>query len=125
MTELTQESSLECEEIECNLIDDEDDKYDNNIVIIPTQVLFRMNDTTSNWKWKNKRKQQRQKERYSRKMKMKKKIASMIMNATNEYPTSEEDVSKDNETKGILKTINQRSLTKKKKVPNQWPDHPT
>ena len=56
---------------------------------------------------------------------MKKKIASMINNATNEYPTSEEDVSKDNETKGILKMINRRSLTKKKKVPNQWPDHPT
>jgi len=57
---------------------------------------------------------------------MKKKIASMIMNATNEYPTSEEDVSKDNEIKGILKTINRRSQTKKKKkVPNQWPDHPT
>jgi len=37
-----------------------------------------------NAKWKNMRKQKRQKERYSRKMKMKKKIASMIMNATNE-----------------------------------------
>ena len=44
---------------------------------------------------------------------MKKKIASMIINATNEYPTSEEDVSKDNETKGILKTIDRRRLTKK------------
>ena len=41
MNELTQESSLEYEEIKCNLIDDEDDKkYDNNIVIIPIQVLF-------------------------------------------------------------------------------------
>ena len=105
ITKITQESSLDDQELECNLIDDNDDKYDNNIVIIPTQVLFRMNDTTSNWKWKNKRKQQRQKERYSRKMKMKKKIASMIMNATNEYPTSEENVSKENETKGILKLI--------------------
>ena len=81
-----------------------------------------MNDTTSNWKWKNKRKQKRQKERYSRKMKMKKKITSMIMNATNEYPTSEEDVSRTNETKGI---IDRQRLTKKKRVPNQWPDHPT
>ena len=35
------------------------------------------------------------------------------------YPTGEEDVSKDNEIRGILKTIDQRSLTKKKKVPNQ------
>jgi len=50
MTETTQESSLDDEELECNLIDDENDKYDNNIVIIPTQVLFRMNGTTSNWK---------------------------------------------------------------------------
>ena len=65
--------------------------------------------------------------KYSRKMKMKmkKKIASIIMNATNEYSTSEENVSKENETKGILKLINQRNLTKKKRVPNQWPDHPT
>ena len=95
------------------------------MVIIPTQVLFRMNDTTLNWKWKNKRKQKRQKDRHSRKMKMKKKIASMIMNATNEYSTSEDKVSKEKETKGILKTIDRQSLTKKKKVPNQWPDHPT
>ena len=56
---------------------------------------------------------------------MKKKIASMIMNATNEYPTSEDKVSKENETKGILKLIDRRNLTKKKRVPNQWPDHPT
>ena len=56
---------------------------------------------------------------------MKKKIASMIMNATNEYPTSEENVSKKNETKGILKAIDRRKLTKKKRVPNQWPDHLT
>ena len=56
---------------------------------------------------------------------MKKKITSMIMNATNEYPTSEEDVSKENETKGILKLMDRRRLTKKKGVPNQWPDHPT
>ena len=86
ITEITQDSSLDDQELECNLIDEEEDKYDNNIVIIPTQVLIKMNYTTSNWKWKNKRKQQRKKERYSRKMKMKKKIASMIMNATNEYP---------------------------------------
>jgi len=58
-------------------------------------------------------------------MKMNKKIGSMIMNATNEYPTSEEDVSKDNETKGIQKTIDRQRLTKKKGMPNQWPDHPT
>jgi len=53
MTKLTQESSLECKEIECNLIDEEDDKYDSNIVIIPTQVLFRMQQ---NLNWKSKRK---------------------------------------------------------------------
>jgi len=75
MTELTQESSLNNAELECNLIDDEDDKYDNNIVIIPTQVLFKMK---RNLKWESKRKQQRQKERYSRKVK----IANMITNAT-------------------------------------------
>ena len=66
MTELTQESSLECEEIECNLIDDKDNKYDNNIVIIPTQALFRMK---KNLNWKSKRKQKWQKEKYSEKVK--------------------------------------------------------
>ena len=78
-----------------------------------------------NLKWKSKRKREWQKEKYSRKVKMEKKIASMIINATNDYPTSEEDVSKDNETKGILETINRRNLTKKKRVPNQWPDNLT
>ena len=62
--------------------------------------------------------EKRQKERYSRKVKMKKKIASMIMNATKAYPTNEEDVSRDNETKSILKMIDRRRLTKKKRVPN-------
>jgi len=114
---------LNDEDFECNLIDEEDDINNNDIVIILTQVLFRMNATTSNWKQKNKRKQQRQKEKYSRKMK--KNIASMMKNVTNEYPTSEENVSNKNETKGILKAIDQRKLTKKKRVPNQWPDHPT
>mmetsp|Transcript_29391 Transcript_29391/g.31581 ORF Transcript_29391/g.31581 Transcript_29391/m.31581 type:complete len:88 (-) Transcript_29391:4-267(-) len=87
-----------------------------------------MSDEKLYLKWKSKRKRKRKRiwqiEQYSRKVKMKK-IASMTMNATNEYPTSEEDVSKDNETKGILKTIDRRRLTKKKRVPNQWPDHPT
>jgi len=36
---------------------------------------------------------------------MKQKIASMISNVTNEYPTSEDDVSREHETKGILKII--------------------
>ena len=80
MTVLTQESSLECKKNECNLVDDEDDKYDNIIVIIPTQVLFRMKQNL-NWKCKRKRKKKRQKEKYSRKVKMKK-IANMITNAT-------------------------------------------
>ena len=53
------------------------------------------------WKWK----QKWQKYKYSRKMKMMKKIATMITNATKEYHTSEEDVIRDNETKGILKSI--------------------
>ena len=124
MTEPTQESSLECKELECNLIDEEDDKYDSNIVIIPTQILFRMKQ---NLNWKSKRKPKWQKEKYSRKvkMKMKKKIANMILNVTNGYPTSEDDVRKEHETKGILKMIDRRKLTKKKRVPNQWPDHPT
>ena len=122
MTEPTQESSLECKELECNLIDEEDDKHDSNIVIIPTQVLFRMKQ---NLNWKSKRKPKWQKEKYSRKVKMKKKIANMILNVTNGYPTSDDDVSKEHETKGILKMIDRRKLTKKKRVPNQWPDHPT
>ena len=82
-------------ELECHLIDDEDDKYDNNIVTIPTQILFRMK---MNMKWKSKRKKKRQKEKYSRKIK--------IINVTKGYSISEENVSRDNETKGILKTIN-------------------
>merc|ERR1712238_465703 len=112
MTKLTQKSSLECKELECNLIDEEDDKYDGNIVIIPTQVLFRMKPNVK-WKSKRKRKQQEQKEKYSRKVKMKKKIANMISNVTNGYPTSDDDVSREHETKGILKMIDRRKLTKK------------
>ena len=50
---------------------------------------------------------------------MKKKIESMITNATKTYPISEEDVSRDNENKGILKTMDWRRLTKKKRVSNQ------
>ena len=121
MTKTTQEYSLASGEIECNLIDDEGDKYDNNIVIISTQVIFRMQ---MNLKWKCKRKKKWQKEKYSRKVKMKKKITSMITNVTKEYFTSEEDVRRDNETKGIPKTIDRQILTKKKRVQNQWPDHP-
>ena len=124
MTETTQEYSLASEEIECNLIEDENDKYDNTIITIPTQVILR---TKLNLKWKCKRKQKWQKEKYSRKVKvkMKKKIASMIMNATKEYSMGEEDTGRGNETKGILKTIDHRQLTKKKRVPNQLPDHLT
>ena len=36
ITEITQEYSLENEELECNLIDDKDDIYNNNFAIIPT-----------------------------------------------------------------------------------------
>ena len=122
MTELTQEFSLDDKELECNLIDDENDKQDNNIVIIPTQGLFRMKQY---WNWKCKQKQKWQKEKYSRRVKMKKKIASIISNGTNEYSTREDDISRENETKGILKMINRQRLTKKNRVPNQWPDHPT
>ena len=56
---------------------------------------------------------------------MKKKIENVTTNATKAYPTSEKDVNRDNETKGILKTINQRRLTNSKRMPNQWPDHST
>ena len=56
---------------------------------------------------------------------MKKKIASMISNVSNGYPTSDDDVSREHEIKGILTKIDQRKLTKKKRVPNQWMDHPT
>ena len=41
----------------------------------------------------------------------------MILNAANKYTTSEEDVSRDNEAKGILKMIDRKQLTKKKSVP--------
>ena len=58
-------------------------------------------------------------------MKIKRKIASMILNVTNGYPTSGDDVSREHETKGILKIIDRRKLKKKKRVPNQWPNHPT
>ena len=58
ITKITQESSLDNKEFACNLIDDGDDKYDNNIVIIPTQIIFRMK---LNLKWKCKQKQKWQK----------------------------------------------------------------
>ena len=109
-------------EFGCHLIDDEDDKYDTNIVTITTQVLFRMKQ---NLNWKSKRNIKWQKEKYSRKVKMKKKIASMIVNVINGYPTSDDDVSREYGNKGILKMIDRRKLTKKKRVPNQWPEHPT
>ena len=56
---------------------------------------------------------------YSSKVKFKKKIASIIMNVSKEYLMSEENVRKNNATKEIPKTINQRRLTKKKMVSNQ------
>jgi len=90
---------LDNEELECNLIDEENDTYDNNIILIPTQVLPRMSDKKLNLKWKSKQKRKWQKERYSRKIKIKNKIASMITNATEAYLTSKEDVRRDNETK--------------------------
>ena len=49
----------------------------------------------------------------------------MIMNATKSHPMNEKKLRKDNDTKGILKTIDPRRLTKKKRVPNQWPAYPT
>ena len=120
ITEITQESSLECEEIECNLIDDEDDQNEHNIVIIPTQVLYKMKH---NLNWKSKQNKKWQKEKYSRKVK--KKIASMIVNVINGYSTSDDGLSREYGTKGILKMIDRHKLTKKKRMPNQWPDHPT
>jgi len=57
-------------------------------------------------------------------MKLRKKTRTMLKNVTEEYPTSEEVVRENNATKGILKTIDRRKLTKKKRVPNQWLDHP-
>jgi len=75
MTELTQESSVDNEEFGCHLIDDEDDKYDTNMVTTTTQVLFKMKQ---NLNWKSKRNIKWQKEKYSRKVKMKKKIAGRL-----------------------------------------------
>ena len=54
---------------------------------------------------------------------MKKKISCMIMNATKTYPTGKENVNIDNNTKRTLQTIDWQRLTKKKRVPNQCPDH--
>ena len=84
IVKVTQESLFESKAFECTLIDDDNDKYDNNIVLIPTQVIFRMCDRKLNLKWKSKRQQKWQKEKYSRKVKMK--IAIMITNTAIEYP---------------------------------------
>ena len=105
MTELTQGSSVDNGEFGCHLIDgEEDNKNDPNIVTTTTQVLFKMKQ---NLNWKPKRKKKWQKEKYSRKVKMKKKITSMIVSVTNGYPTSDDDVDREHETKKILKTIDQ------------------
>ena len=56
ITEITQKSSLEDKDFECNLIDDKGDTYGNNIVLIPTQVIFKMSDEELSWKWKSKHK---------------------------------------------------------------------
>ena len=116
MTELTQESSMNNGEFGCHLIDGDDNKYDTSIVIITTQVLFSMKQ---NLNWRSKRNKKWQKEKYSRKVKMKNKIASMIVIVTDGYPTSDDDVSREHETKGILKMIDRRKLTKNKRMPNQ------
>ena len=109
-------------EFGCHLIDGDDDKYDTSIVIITTQVLFSMKQ---NLNWKSKRNKKLQKQKYSRKVKMKNKIASMIANVTNGYPTSDDDVSREYGTKGILKMIDRQKLTKKNRMPNHYPDHST
>ena len=84
-----------------------------------------MCDKKLNLKWKSKLKQKWQKEKYNEKLKMKKETRIVLTNVTEEYPMSEEDVRRNNDTKGILKIIeDQRRLTKKKRVPNQWPNHP-
>ena len=89
------ESSLECEEIDCNLFDDNDndnnddkdeDEDDNNIMFnmmfISNQVTQRMSkkDDMNDKKLNLKRKQKWQKYKYCLKMTMKKIIATMIMN---------------------------------------------
>ena len=133
MTELTQESLLESEETEVNLIGNDVEYNDNNMfirqIINKTSNYDEINDAEQNmkrkWKWKWKWKRKWRKYKYGRKKKMKKKIATMVMNATNEYHTSKEDAIGDKEIKGTLKMIYRRKLTKKKRVPNQWPDHPT
>ena len=50
---------------------------------------------------------------------MKKEIANMILDATNGYPTSEDDVSREHDTKGNLKLIDRQKMTKKKRMPKQ------
>ena len=116
MTNSTQEYSSASKEIDYNLIDNEDAERVNNIVCISNNIIIRDNggmnykklNTKQKWRqrWKERWKQRLQKNKYSRKMKMK--IVIMIMNATKVYPLSEEDVSRNNETKGILKMINRR-----------------
>ena len=44
MTKSTQGSSLASKEIECNLIDDKDDEYNNNIVCISNKLIIRMSN---------------------------------------------------------------------------------
>jgi len=58
-------------------------------------------------------------------MKKRRKIATMRTNVTKGYPIREEGIGGNKETKGILKMIYRRRLTKKKRVSNQWPDYPT
>ena len=48
----------------------------------------------------------------------------MIVNATEEYHTSEGDFKRVSKTTGILKMIHQRRLKKKKISAKQLPDHP-
>ena len=44
MTEITQESSLYIKEFKCNIINNEEDRYDNNTVLIQIQVPIRMSN---------------------------------------------------------------------------------
>ena len=44
MTKFTQECSLGSKEFGFNLIDDKEDKYDNDIILIPIQVIIRMSN---------------------------------------------------------------------------------
>ena len=85
--------------------------------------------SNQNTKQKRKRKWKKYNDKYRMKMKMKKKLALMIFNLTRKECQTHGNKST-TRNKGtnripIMIRTSKRKLMKKKKVPNEWPDHPT